>query len=91
MNNPFFGTIHYDTHLDMKLGYTNIRLSREMALFELETLDVIKMHFKAKAYESYSKKFDHFQLTFIFFSPNGREIHCSNEIMLKTKLTHAQM
>ena len=38
MNNTYFGTIHYDIHLDMKLDYTISRISQEMALYEIETL-----------------------------------------------------
>ena len=38
MNNTYFGNIHYDIHLDMKLDYTISRLFQEMSLSELETL-----------------------------------------------------
>ena len=38
MNSTYFGNIHYDIHLDMKLDYTISRIFQEMSLFELETL-----------------------------------------------------
>ena len=38
MNNTYFGAIHYDIHLDMKLDYTISRVFQEMSLSELETL-----------------------------------------------------
>ena len=38
MNNAYFGAIHYDIHLDMKLGYTISRIFQEISLSELETL-----------------------------------------------------
>ena len=38
MNNSYFGNIHYDIHLDMKLDYTISRIFQEMSLSELETL-----------------------------------------------------
>ena len=38
MNNTYFGAIHYDIHLDMKLDYTISRIFQEMSLSEIETL-----------------------------------------------------
>ena len=38
MNNTYFGNIHYDIHLEMKLDYTISRIFQEMSLSELETL-----------------------------------------------------
>ena len=38
MNTTYFGNIHYDIHLDMKLDYTISRIFQEMSLSELETL-----------------------------------------------------
>ena len=38
MNRTYFGAIHYDIHLDMKLDYTISRIFEEMSLSELETL-----------------------------------------------------
>ena len=38
MNNTYFGAIHYDIHLDMKLFYTISRIFQEMSISELETL-----------------------------------------------------
>ena len=38
MNNTYFGAIHYDIHLDMKLDYTIKRIFHEMSLTEIETL-----------------------------------------------------
>ena len=38
MNSTYFGTIHYDIHLDLKLDYTINRIFQEMSLSELETL-----------------------------------------------------
>ena len=38
MNTTYFGAIHYDIHLDMKLDYTISRIFQEMSLSELERL-----------------------------------------------------
>ena len=38
MNRTYFGAIHYDILLDMKLDYTISRIFQEMSLSELETL-----------------------------------------------------
>ena len=38
MKNTYFGAIHYDIHLDMKLDYTISRTFQEMSLSELEAL-----------------------------------------------------
>ena len=38
MNSTYFGNIHYDIHLDMKLDYTTSRIFQEMSISELETL-----------------------------------------------------
>ena len=38
MNSTYFGNIHYDIHLDMKLDYTISRIFQEMSLSELETV-----------------------------------------------------
>ena len=38
MINTYFGNIHYDIHLDMKLDYTISRIFQEMSLSQLETL-----------------------------------------------------
>ena len=37
-NSTYFGNIHYDIHLDMKLDYTISRIFQEVSLSELETL-----------------------------------------------------
>ena len=38
MNSTYFGNIHYDIHLDMKVDYTISRIFQERSLSELETL-----------------------------------------------------
>ena len=38
MNNSYFGAIHYDIHLKLKLDYTISGMFQEMLLSELETL-----------------------------------------------------
>ena len=38
MNSTYFGNIHYDIHLNMKLDYTISRIFQEMSHSELETL-----------------------------------------------------
>ena len=37
MNSSYFGNLHYDIHVDMKLDYTISRIFQEMSLSELET------------------------------------------------------
>ena len=41
-----------------------------------------------QAYESFYDKFQLFSLTFHFISPQERNLHCSHNIMLRTKQTH---
>ena len=41
-----------------------------------------------KAYDSYFSKFNHFSLTVNFLTPKERDLHCSHQIMLRTKQTH---
>ena len=41
-----------------------------------------------QAYESFHEKFQTFSLTFHFFTPKERDLHCSHDIMLRTKQTH---
>ena len=38
MNSTYFGNVHYDIHIDMKLDYTISRNLQEMSLSEIETL-----------------------------------------------------
>ena len=42
----------------------------------------------AHAYQSFLEKFDLFTLTFHFLTPHERDLHCSHDIMLRTKQTH---
>ena len=41
-----------------------------------------------QAYEPLHKKFQTFSLTFYLLTPKERDLHCSHDIMLKTKQTH---
>ena len=41
-----------------------------------------------QAYESFYGKFQLFSQTFHFLSPQERDLHCSHDIMLRTKQTH---
>ena len=41
-----------------------------------------------QAYESFKEKFQLFSLTFHFLAPHERDLHCSHDIMLRTKQTH---
>ena len=41
-----------------------------------------------QAYESFKEKFLLFSLTFHFLAPHERDLHCSHDIMLRTKQTH---
>ena len=36
----------------------------------------------------YLNKFNHFSLTFHFLTPRERDLHCSHDVMLRTKQTH---
>ena len=40
MKNTYFGAIHYDIHLDMKLENTISTISQEMSFYKLETLHI---------------------------------------------------
>ena len=41
-----------------------------------------------QAYESFKERFQIFSLTFHFLAPHERDLHCSHNIMLRTKQTH---
>ena len=41
-----------------------------------------------QAYKSFHEKFQTFSLTFHFLTPKERDLHCSHDIMLRTKQTH---
>ena len=41
-----------------------------------------------QAYESFKERFQIFSLTFHFIAPHERDLHCSHDIMLRTKQTH---
>ena len=41
-----------------------------------------------QAYESFKDKFQLFSLSFHFLAPHERDLHCSHDIMLRTKQTH---
>ena len=41
-----------------------------------------------QAYESFTDKFQLFSITFHFLAPHERNLHCSHDIMLRTKQTH---
>ena len=41
-----------------------------------------------QAYQSFQDKFQLFTLTFHFLTPQERDLHCSHDIMLRTKQTH---
>ena len=63
-------------------------------LFTLNILDkkhdhIISVALSAiQAYKSFHKKFQTFSLTFHFLPPKERDLHCSHDIMLRTKQTH---
>ena len=40
-----------------------------------------------QAYESFEENFQLFSLTFHFLAPHERDLHCSHDIMLRTKQT----
>ena len=41
-----------------------------------------------QAHESFKERFQLFSLTFNFLAPQERDLHCSHDIMLRTKQTH---
>ena len=41
-----------------------------------------------QAYESFKERFQIFSLTFHFLAPHERDLHCSHDIILRTKQTH---
>ena len=63
-------------------------------VFTLNIFDRKHNHFISEsladiqAYESFYDKFQLFSLTFHFLSPQERDLHCSHDIMLRTKQTH---
>ena len=42
----------------------------------------------SKRMNPFTKNFKHFSLTFHFLTPKKRNLHCSHDIMLRTKQTH---
>ena len=63
-------------------------------IFTLSSLDKKHDHIISEApidiqdYESFHDKFQTFSLAFHFLTPNERDVHCSHDIMLRTKQTH---
>ena len=63
-------------------------------IFSLKSLDKKHDHIISEAlidiqtYESFHDKFQTFPLTFHFLTPKERDLHCSLDIMLRTKQTH---
>ena len=63
-------------------------------LFTLSILDKKHDHLFSEAlsdiqaYESFHKTFQTFSLTFHFLTPKERDLHCSHDIMLRTKQTY---
>ena len=55
-------------------------------IFTLSSLDKNMITSSQKHY--YYAKFDNFSLTFHFFTPKERDLHCSHDIMLRAKQTH---
>ena len=41
-----------------------------------------------KVFDPYFNKLNHFSQTFNFLMPKERDLHCSHQIMLRTKQTH---
>ena len=63
-------------------------------IFTLSSLDKKHDHIISEAlidnqaYEPFYDEFETFSLTFHFLTPKDRDLHCSNDIMLRTKQTH---
>ena len=63
-------------------------------VFNLNTLDkkydnVISAELRdIHAYDSYFNKFNKFSLIFHFLTPKERDLHCTHDVMLRTKQTH---
>ena len=62
-------------------------------VFTLSTLDKKYDHIIStalrdiQAYDSYFNNFNHFSLTFLFLTAKERDLHCSHDVMLRTKQT----
>ena len=41
-----------------------------------------------KVFDPHFNKINHFSLAFNFLTPKERDLHCSHQIMLRTKQTH---
>ena len=52
------------------------------------TLNIFDALTDMQAYESFKEKFQLVSLTFHFLAPHERDLHCSHDIMLRTKQTH---
>ena len=67
---------------------------RKPYIFTLSSMDRKHDHIISKAlidfqaYESFYDKFEIFSLTFHFLTPKDGDLHCSRDIMLRTKQTH---
>ena len=79
--------------------FTNPQLTenffiRTPYIFTLSSLDKKHDHIISEALidiqacESFYDKFETFSLTFHFLTPKDRDLHCSHDIMLRTKQTH---
>ena len=86
------------------LGVNNVVLHAQMVNFLVVLLDTFFFKKSENIYffcmaclrkhknhinKAYLTKFNHFAVTFHFPTPKERNLHCSHEIMLKTKLTHS--
>ena len=86
-------TLSYDDDPNINSQLTEKFLIKSQYIFHLDgtnkKLDHIIDHAltNTEAYEPFFNKFNQFALTFNFFTPNERDIHCSPEVMLKMNLT----
>ena len=85
----FLTTINSLTHKSQKSFFI-----KSSYIFTLNILDKKHDHIISEAlsdiqaYESFHEKVQTFSLSFHFLTPKERDLHCSHDIMLRTKPTH---
>ena len=83
-NNDPFANIQLTEKLFIKTPYTFILNNLNKKYDNVISAALRDIH----AYDSYFNKFNHFSLTFHSLTPIERNLHCSHDVMLRTKQTH---
>ena len=93
MNNTYFGAIHYDIPLDMKLDYTISRVFQEMSLTELETLHQLcklKMPYAGYSLSGNRSNFIDYEEIYYGITPVPKKYHLYMCLKIKDAIKESQ-